>query len=257
MQFRMTAYHQNTTTAYSRDNSSIVSLERVGEPQLAELSADLYRYFWNYTLVPGPGTSQGGNLIMIDAMTFCAAWVLRLYKDLFPDADKNPVVYLQNWMAIPLQFMSLCTQYANYSVPSALAGRFTMPANTTTTARGGRSMQRFVGQVWAGWLFITTAAVTVGVAGATLMWIVAQRHPVPEGSGVPEMDLVARIGEDDRPSGEVQGGMTTLTNLARGKHLDKRSAWNIGRDLGTHRMRLVERRDPQGGDSDLSLLVTT
>jgi hypothetical protein len=130
----MTTYHQNMTTVYNRKDLAIMSLERISEPQLAELDVQIYRLVWDKVLKPDSNTS-GTNLTMINAVTFGTAWVLRLYDDLFPGDVNSPVIYLQNWMAIPLQFTGLCLQYANYTAEPIWEGL--SPCRRTPQQRHG------------------------------------------------------------------------------------------------------------------------
>ncbi|KAK3387386.1 hypothetical protein B0H63DRAFT_393253 [Podospora didyma] len=200
----MTAYKQFATTAYKRADSTILDVSSTSEPELVPLSMSDFTLLWKMMLVPGSSpvrhrrkhrkdlanrSSDTLDRAMINSLTFNLAWLIRLYDNEFPDVIDTPLSHLQNFLAIPLQFMVTCVQFANLSMTEAgLRGIFPLPDETQTVAGGGESLQRMVGQLWTVWSFITSTSASVLLIGSLYGWIIWQDYEVPELLGVPPID---------------------------------------------------------------------
>ncbi|KAK4443284.1 hypothetical protein QBC34DRAFT_452626 [Podospora aff. communis PSN243] len=71
-------------------------------------------------------------------------WLLRLYADVFPDDRFTPLTHLQNFLAIPVQFSTVWSQFANYTVQDnpLASGLLAMSPDMLTTAESGREADR-------------------------------------------------------------------------------------------------------------------
>jgi hypothetical protein len=194
----MTAYKQYASTVYSRHNLSIITTPSPssGEPPVKiPLNATDYRLLWQRLLVPDPAHSNRLDRSLIDSVTFNLAWLLRLYDDEFPDDAHTPAAHLQNFMAVPLQFMVTVLQFANTTLQEDGLGlwQFPLPGDMRTTAVGGRLMQRLAGEAWVVWLFTLTAGAVVLGVGGLFGWMVWGQEYRPAGiTGVGEMDFVEK-----------------------------------------------------------------
>lgn len=243
----MTAFKQYATTAYKREDFSILNVHLTSELQIQPLNVSDFIAAWNKIFIP-TNNSSPTDITMTNALMFSLTWLLRLYNDIFPDDINTPLTHLQNFLAIPLQFMATCTQYANYTSPVDASGAFALPEDMQTTAASGKSTQRFMGRVWAVWMFIMCAGLIMALVGAIFFWMLLQREPLPNSSGVPEMDMVTRIGEEGGHRGSV-----TLRELVKDENLYDCSRWRLVRTLRRRRGRTIQQ--PGLPTSGPSLLV--
>lgn len=128
---------------------------------------------------------------MINAVNFSLGWLLRLYSDYYPDA--TPISYLQNFVAVPLNFMVVAQVFANFSQPLR-APQFALPANMTTVAVSATSAQRLVGQPWVVWTFAASACSLVLAVGGIRLWMLLQPRQPQAQAAVPEVAILARAG---------------------------------------------------------------
>jgi hypothetical protein len=275
----LATYSQNATTAYQQVGSAILNTNRVSEPVLSPLRATDFQATWDHILQPQPSTDPD-SLTMINSLTISLSWVIRLYDDFFPDDHQTPVTYLENFLAIPLQFMVTTVQFANYTF-NMTEPLFALPANMTTTAVSGTSTQRLIGQPWVVWTFIAVGGFLTACAGAMLVWIVAQpRQPQP-GSGVPEVAMLERAGDGYEQWSQLQGqhdqaappgeptkdsmevdsatqsysdgpqedglsnGIQTLEEFVKSEHLPGLSLWALALRLRRRRVWLWPSSDPE------------
>lgn len=222
----MTAYKQYATTTYKREDFSILNVDPTSELQIQPLNASDFTATWSKILIPRDNTNSY-DITMINALTFSLTWLLRLYDDVFPSDTNTPLMHLQNFLAIPLQFMVTCVQFANYSVPAGITGIFVLPEDMQTTAAGGESTQRFAGQVWTVWAFIAIAGLFMAMVGGVLLWMLLQRQSLPKSSGVAEIDIVTRIGE-----GDENRGLVTPRRLVSDENLDDWSPRQLAESVG-------------------------
>jgi hypothetical protein len=195
----ISAFKQYATTDYKREDFSIVNVDLSSEPQIQPLNASDYIAMWEKMFIP-TNYSNSNDLTMMRAFTFSLTWMLRLYDDDFPDDTKTPLMQLQNFLAIPLQFMVTCVQFANSSTSDNGSGILTLPENMHVTAAIGKSDTRLRGKPWAVWTFIGSASLFIVAVGAVLLWMLLQEEPLPESSGYPEIDIVTRVKEGELSS---------------------------------------------------------
>ncbi len=137
----------------------------------------------------------------IRSLTYSLAWLLRLYADVFPDDPFTPLAHLQNFLAIPLQFSTVCSQFANYTVRGdAWTGVFAMDPAMLTTAESGREADRLVSRPWTVWAFIGGGVAAVVGAGGLLGYMLCLEKALPVGTGIPEVDILA-LTRGDREMG--------------------------------------------------------
>ncbi|KXX75179.1 hypothetical protein MMYC01_209621 [Madurella mycetomatis] len=134
---------QNATTTYSRHDLQIrkvsfasSSLSEAGAPQ--PLNRTQFLPIWDKIFrMSGHPSESETDRIQVRSLLYSLAWLLRLYADVFPDDPFTPLTHLQNFLAIPLQFSTVCSQFANYTVgenPLFPVGAFAMSGDMLTTA---------------------------------------------------------------------------------------------------------------------------
>ncbi|GAB1312326.1 hypothetical protein MFIFM68171_02536 [Madurella fahalii] len=261
----MTAYKQFATTAYRRADSRILDVSVTTEPEIVPLNISDYRLLWERMLVPGLSLSHTANSAeetlvyhsadtldqdMVNSLTFNLAWLIRLYDDEFPDDINTPLGHLQNFLAIPLQFMATCLQFANHSLTDeGFKGIYPFPEETHATAVGGESMQKMAGQPWTVWLFISSVSTSMLLIGALYGWIIWQKCALPEVLGISYIDWLLMIYPVRGGSHERQGWNHTEQFIGE---VGTFSLWHVAGKLKKYFTRLV----PQGGGHDYNLILS-
>lgn len=196
----LTTYAQFATTTYRQAGYAILNLIRHGDPVLSPLQADGFRAI-THKLFQADSNATSTDKAMIQAFTFALTFALRLYYDDFPDDEETPVSYLQNYLAVPIQFMLTAFEGANTSIASMNGprGTFALPANMTTVAVAGTSSQRLIGQPWVVRAFMAAACSLVAVVGFMRIWMLLQHEqPQMRCAAVPEVAILARAGASKR-----------------------------------------------------------
>jgi hypothetical protein len=233
----MTAYKQFATTAYDRQNFSIVDIRTTADPEPMPLSASDYMTIFQKIFVPtnfSAATDRSG----IDALVYSITWLHRTYRGSFPDDQNSLVTNLHNLLSIPLQFTVTAVQFANYTTSL----NFSMPADTMTTATSGWSASKLVIQLWTGWLFIGSAAALLIVVLVGIGWILSLRTPLPRASGIGDLDTLRLAGRIRTKKSATRQGQP---NMDRGgseemplmdftqieEVADKDSAWKLAKEI--------------------------
>jgi hypothetical protein len=197
-QVQMGVHRQYTTTTYSRQNLSILHVERELEPERMALAATTYADIFEQLLIPkvmfDKEAEKRANT-SIASLTYALGWVHRVYGDIFKNEEHTLVTVLENFLTIPLQFAVTSRQLGNYTSqnnPALLAifGNFSMPDEMITTAMGGTSIQRLVIKDWTGWVFIAADGVVLCIVLLGIFSILRQREPLPTLTGLTELDIL-------------------------------------------------------------------
>ncbi|KAK0611870.1 hypothetical protein B0T14DRAFT_595235 [Immersiella caudata] len=143
----LTAYRQKATTSYHARDFSILHTKPTGNADIHPLDTAEYRAIWDKILI-ADATSSEEDKTMINSFTWSLAWLIRLYDDDYPDDSTTPLAYLQNFLAVPLQFTLACVILLNgtgIGTPANPSSSW-LPDEMITTATGGVLMPRFVGK---------------------------------------------------------------------------------------------------------------
>jgi hypothetical protein len=197
----LTVYRQYAKTIYDREDLSIKQVKATTEAEIVPIVGDETRQIWDRIFVPDDHASEIDNQ-SINVTISRLAWKYRTYKEFFPDND-SPVEHLHNFLSVPLQFAVTAMQFANYTLNEQDLGLF--PPDLITVATGGRSIQKFVGQLWTSWVFISSGVAIVVLSGCAFTWIVSQNHLVPSQSGIIELDFASRVllSNNNHPGGSA------------------------------------------------------
>ena len=217
----MATYKQYATTAYNRQNFSIVDVRPTADLEQMPLNASDYMTIFKKIMIPtsaATDTDRAG----IDFLIYTLTWLHRTYLGSFPDDQNSLVTNLHNFLAIPLQFTVTAVQYANYTAD----GKFPLPEDTTTIATNGWSKSRLAIQPWTGWLFIAAAAALLLAVMAGILWILRREAPSPPATGIGDFDTLRlarkiKVGRDEE--------RTTLMDFANDTNID--SVWDLAKDM--------------------------
>jgi hypothetical protein len=237
----MTVYKQYATTVYNREDLAIVDVHTTSPPEKEPITASLYWPIWRKIFTPPGNESSALDRIQVDSMLYSLAFLIRLYDDVFPDDPHTPLSYLQNFLAIPLQFSTVCVQYANYTLQNP-AGLFPMAPDTLTVALPGKSADRFVSQPWTVWMFIAGCIALISSGGLVLIWIIIQDRSLPEFSGILEWDFVAKcLADAESPLQDESMELLTAGELVRrDEELRWCDSWAFAQKLKQYRVKLMD-----------------
>ncbi|KAH8897676.1 hypothetical protein GQ53DRAFT_679020 [Thozetella sp. PMI_491] len=234
----LTVHRQSATAAYNRRDLTIQDVELTSIAAIEPVYKSLFQPIWDKIFVPppeGPSTAETDQ-VEVRALLFSLSFLLRLYDDVFPDDPFTPLRYLQNFLAIPLQFNTVCIQYANYTV--GVGNAFAMSPDMFTTATGGRVSDRLVSLPWTAYTFLGASAGVVLLMGVALAWMLHQPNKIPDFAGVPEVDILAVASTDDEQMLK-DGNMKSLMEISQGFGNDvRRSTWKMARKYKETRLHL-------------------
>ena len=237
-QTSLSAFTQRATTAYERQNLSIISFETVALPQPITLDPDDFKAIWAKLFDPGSDATSD-NAVMANSLMYELGWYLRLYEDQFNGAGQVPLNLLQNFLTIPIQFSTTALQFSNATLEAILpeSGTFAMPSYLEATASGAQITPRFIGQLWTVCTFIAICNVLVLWAGCILGWILFNKtRLLTDPSAFPEWDIVSKSGCDT----EHGSTRTTLPGLAQEKGLTNAGSCAIPKAVRGERAKVVE-----------------
>lgn len=211
----LTLYEQRNRVSYQRSDGFITHATALSAARPQHLDASLFRALWDRMLVPTP-TSIEQDLEIINALAFSLLWMLRLYEDEYPDdGGATPRRYLENFFAVPLQFLVTGVEFLNHTFSGNTTERspFALPdASMRTSAAGGAGTRRLKAQTWAVALWTATSAAYVLLVAALLVWAVAvagDGEVAAPATGIQELEtalkLVEEDGDNDRRGGHEEG----------------------------------------------------
>jgi hypothetical protein len=217
----LSVFRQYATTAYDRQNFSIINVETVSPPQPIVIDPGDFRAIWDKLFDPGSNATSN-DAVMVNSFMFELGWYLRLYKDQFGDDGQSPLNQLRNFLTIPIQFSTTALQFSNATLQAEYPGTgiFQMPSDLETTASAAQITPRFIGQLWTVCVFVAISSVLVMWAGCILGWILFQKPLLTDPSAFPELDIVSQSG------GRTQQALT-LYDLAQSEELTNAGSWTI------------------------------
>ena len=222
----MTAYRQYATTAYNRQNFSIIDVRPTADPEPMPLIVSDYMTIFRKIMIP-TNDSTVPDIAAIDSLTYALTWLHRTYMGSFPDDQNSLITNLHNFLAIPLQFTVTAVQFANYSVPGM---NFTMPEDTATVATDGWSKSFLAIQPWTGWLFIGAAAALLLGVMAGILWIIVQEVPLEPVIGIGDVDTL-RLADKINLRKESEDGVSTKTLMDFVNDTRKDSTWGWAKEM--------------------------
>jgi len=218
----LTAYRQKATTSYHARDFSILHTKPTGNADIHPLDNAEFRAIWNKILMVDSESNEEDK-IMINSFTWSLAWLIRLYDDDYPDDSTTPMTYLQNFLAVPLQFTLACVILLNSTglgTPANPSSSW-LPDEMITTATGGVLIPRFVVRVWTWAVFLSLGGALILLAVGILTWIFMCKAALPRTSGFPELDIMARAENKNTATGEGESieGLRELVEVVQMEEL--------------------------------------
>ena len=224
----MATYKQYATTAYNRQNFSIIDVRPTANLEPMPVNASDYLAIFKKIMIPTSAATDPDRAA-IYSLIYTLTWLHRTYRGSFPDDQNSLVTNLHNFLAIPLQFTVTAVQFANYTV---VGGKFPLPEDTATVATDGWSKSRLAIQPWTGWLFIVAAAAMLLAVMTGILWILGEASLAPA-TGIRDFDTLRLAGRikvkrERRRDGEREDAIT-LIDFARVTDID--SAWGLAKEM--------------------------
>jgi hypothetical protein len=220
----LTSYKQRATTVYHGKNFTILDSQFTGPSSIEPLQASAYRAIWDKIFVAN-NDSSANDRTLIASLTWSLGWLMRLYDDDYPDDHNTPLIHLQNFLAIPIQFTTACIIYAN-STQNLPADSYPLPDDMTTNAQTGVVIQRLLGWTWALVIFLAVGGILIVLALGILGWMIRCKALLLPPSDTPEVDMAQRSRAS--PDGEMLHGSDELIERVKSKKLMKaKSPWKL------------------------------
>jgi hypothetical protein len=226
----MKAFSRTSTTAYSAQNLSILSLESMSPPDSYQPNVTALRQGLDAVLT--------GDSNVTAAYLTAAGWFLRLYQDEFKNDTGSQIRLLQGLIVVQLQFTVDAWQYANATWaaidPSSTA--YALPADLMATAAPAHYQYRAIAKYPATvYTFIVVGSLLLAFWASFVIFVVLSRVDLPNASQFPKIDLSSRSGYGNTPNPEDTAS-DTLTSKMRGAGLSNASSSKIiegVRNMGT------------------------
>jgi hypothetical protein len=248
-QTSLSVFKQYATTAYDRQNFSIINVETVSNQQPVAIDPGDFRAIWTKLFNPGSNATSD-DAVMVNSFMFELGWYLRLYKDQFSDDGQSPLNLLRNFLTIPIQFSTTALQFSNATLEAEFPGTgiFSMPSDLETTASAAQITPRFIGQFWTVCAFIAICSVLVLWAGCILGWILFQKPLLTDPSAFPEFDIVSKS------ACSTHQGLT-LSSFAQSEGLTDAGSWTITKAVRKKKGRVIRVRVGGRDTYDLVFIV--
>jgi hypothetical protein len=194
----MTSFRQKVTTTYNAKTWMITDVQPTSSADIMPVNATDYDIIWDMISHMAESRSAEDS-IAIESFFLHLTWLCRTYG-VFPANEAKMRQHLQNFLAIRMQFGTMTAQLINYTLSDQglTLGVFALPADMHTRATYGHSVQLFKPQPWTPWIFLLAGWGSTCGCGIYILWVLYQEEPVPEGTGIPEIDISSRIiGRDD------------------------------------------------------------
>ncbi|KAK3936514.1 hypothetical protein QBC46DRAFT_357414 [Diplogelasinospora grovesii] len=192
-----------------------------------------YWQIWGRVFIPHQNSSSFDNS-SIASLIGSLTWLLRLEHDLYSSDKNTPVTYLQNFLAVPLQFTVSCIQYANYTSGDA-AGTWAMPDEFKTQAIFGTSDNRIYGPPGPTISFIAVAVATDLIFAAMIFWMLVQGRPLRATPPINDLDLISLADEDQ------ENGYPRLREIAQHTQDQEKGWWERLEPVRRLRLALLKR----------------
>jgi len=191
----MNAFKRTSTTAYSSQNLSILTLESISAPETYEPNVTAFRKGLDAVLT--------GDSNVTSAYLTAAGWFLRLYQDEFKNDTGSPIRLLQGLLIVPQQFTVNAWQYANASqaAKDPNSTTYALPPDLRATAAAAQYQYRAIAKYPATvYTFMVIGSSLLVCWASFVCFVVRSRVDVPHASQFPEIDLSSRSGHPSIPN---------------------------------------------------------
>ena len=247
-------FKRYSTVVYDRQNLSILSIESISPPVIADIDPESWRSLCAYVSTPGANiTSEDTE--MTNSWLFQVGWFLRLMQDEFQHDSYTPLNFLRGVLTVPIQFSVSALQFANATLSSIdpHSTRFALPADLEATASGAKSTYRaMTTQSWTVYAFISTVAFLLLWGLLVFVVVYAQNVYVADTSNFSEVDVVSKSG--NLPP-EKQRLIQDYCSALRDADLGNGNSRKIAQAVEDKNIRLVEVDAQESGKKLIVLIV--
>lgn len=191
----MNTFKRTSTTAYSSQNLSILTLESISAPEKYEPNVTAFR--------KGLDSVLTGDSSVTSAYLTEAGWFLRLYQDEFKNDTGSPIRLLQGLLVVQQQFTVNAWQYANASQAAndPNSTTYALPPDLQATAAAAqyqyRAMAKYPATVYT---FMVIGSSLLVCWALFVCFVIRSRVDLPHASQFPEVDLSSRSGYPNIPN---------------------------------------------------------
>jgi hypothetical protein len=185
----MNASKRYSTTAYSAQNLSILSLESISAPETYEPNVTAFRNGLDAVLTADSNVTY--------AYLTAAGWFLRLYQDEFKDDIESPLRLLEGLLIVQQQFTVNAWQYANASLAAIDpdSSTFALPPDLQATAAPAQYQYRAIAKYPATvYTFIVIGFSILVYWFSVFCSLLRSRADIPHASEFSQVDLSSRSG---------------------------------------------------------------
>lgn len=196
-------YKRYATVAYDAKNLSILSIERLSQPQATAIDADIIRTYFGIVMEDQPafanstapafasdnsttpvfkGNSEAANACTSYTVQYGIFWILSLYREDFSSYADGGLAILRGFLSIPLQFSTEIWQQAAMD---------TLPPDLRVDAQLSRVSYRALIQAWTVYIFGGSAFLVLGWGIGCLWWCYLGPY-TPNASYFPEIDITSK-----------------------------------------------------------------
>jgi hypothetical protein len=186
-------FKRYSTTAYDGRNLTILSIESISTPQPTDIQADHLRPIFTAVLTPGFNITSD-DTETVNALLYSLGFALRLYQDEFTGDSQLPLVLLQGFLAVPIQFATMAWERTN-ATSGSNGSEFALPADLETTASIAEVTYRAKAKPWTVCVFMVLTAVLLLWCNSILLWILTQKTASPNLSSFVEVDIGSKSTE--------------------------------------------------------------
>jgi hypothetical protein len=180
-------FKRYSTTPYDGRNLTILSIESISTPQPTDIQADHLRPIFTAVLTPGFNITSD-DTETVNALLYSLGFALRLYQDEFTGDSQLPLVLLQGFLAVPIQFATMAWERTN-ATSGSNGSEFALPADLETTASIAEVTYRAKAKPWTVCVFMVLTAVLLLWCNSILLWILTQKTASPNLSSFVEVDI--------------------------------------------------------------------
>ncbi|KAK3384855.1 hypothetical protein B0H63DRAFT_471765 [Podospora didyma] len=210
-------FSRMATVAYDRSNISILSVERMSDPEPVKINGSDSSLYMNIILSPIDKllnwTAQNETYAYSAArfdFTYGIAFLLRLYTSDYSAYQDGGVYLLRSFIAVPFQFATAMRQYGHLNL---------MPPENAVTATLSQSSYRALIEGWNVWLFGWLAFSVLIYCVALLIWMGVSGPYTPNISAFPEIDITSKSSLHADPTNDmdphIEMADRTLKDLGR------------------------------------------
>lgn len=242
----MSAFKRYATVAYARQNSSILSIEKISPPQPVTYNASDYLNIFSRFLTTKSNNTAAFDVISVAKSIMDITWILELYHEDYRDDPQTPVNFLRDMLMIPIQFSTAVWLYANVTTESipqlAKEGLYALPSDLETIAYAAHMTPRVMATPWTVYVFMGVSSALYLWGASALYWMLRQQYVPPITSSFMEVDISSKLTSRNiggltsnfsslLQSGEIgNAGSSNIAKGIKGKRLQVRALWDRERD---------------------------